>query len=189
MEIQIHWKTVFVYALFVGWEMEAISLRFFAFNLPSNTGWVPFALGATFDCWANLRFSCDVLDVWHCPSAAKCDVIHESIDLFQNIRCTSDLKYFGKRNIKSNKEYACRSRSSGVQFLRHWLLWKTVFFTGHIRHYVAEEEQSLRRLRLPVDKVYTVPCRYNAVNFHQSPHNKHPIPRPWGRGMGCMLWF
>ena len=83
MEIQIHWKTVFVYALFVGWEMEAISIRFFAFNLPGNTGWVPFALGATFDCWANFRFSCDVLDVWHCPSAAKCDVIHESIGLFK----------------------------------------------------------------------------------------------------------
>ena len=34
----------------------------------------------------------------------------------------------------------------------------------------------------------TVRCRYNAVNFLQNSHNRHPIPRPWGRGMGCLLW-
>ena len=31
-------------------------------------------------------------------------------------------------------------------------------------------------------------CRYNAVNFLQNSHNGHPIARPWGRAMGCVLW-
>ena len=30
--------------------------------------------------------------------------------------------------------------------------------------------------------------RYNAVNFHPNPHKRHPITRPWGRGMGCVMW-
>ena len=34
----------------------------------------------------------------------------------------------------------------------------------------------------------TVRCRYNAVNFLQNNHNRHPIARPWGRDMGCLLW-
>ena len=28
---------------------------------------------------------------------------------------------------------------------------------------------------------------YNTVNFHPNPHKRHPIVRPWGRGMGCLL--
>ena len=36
---------------------------------------------------------------------------------------------------------------------------------------------------------YTVRCRYKAVNFIQNPHNKHPISRPWGRDVGCLLRF
>ena len=35
----------------------------------------------------------------------------------------------------------------------------------------------------------TMQCRYNAVHFLPNPHNRHPIARPWGRGMGCLLWF
>ena len=31
-------------------------------------------------------------------------------------------------------------------------------------------------------------CRYNAVNFLQNLHRIHPIARPLGRGMGCILW-
>ena len=31
-------------------------------------------------------------------------------------------------------------------------------------------------------------CRYNRVNFLHNPHNRHPIARPWGRGVGCLLW-
>ena len=35
----------------------------------------------------------------------------------------------------------------------------------------------------------TVRCRYNAVNFLPNPHKRHPIARPWGRDMGCLLWL
>ena len=44
---------------------------------------------------------------------------------------------------------------------------------------------------LPVSNnlLNTVLCRYNAVNFVANHHNRHPIARPWGRGMGCLLWF
>ena len=34
----------------------------------------------------------------------------------------------------------------------------------------------------------TVWCRFNAVNFLKNPHNRHPISRPLGRDMGCLLW-
>ena len=35
---------------------------------------------------------------------------------------------------------------------------------------------------------YTVLCRHKAVIFLQITLNRHPTDRPWGRGMGCMLW-
>ena len=35
----------------------------------------------------------------------------------------------------------------------------------------------------------TVRCRYNAVNFLTNIHKRHPIARPLGRGMGCLLWI
>ena len=28
----------------------------------------------------------------------------------------------------------------------------------------------------------------NAVNFLPNSHDRHPIARPWGQGMGCLLW-
>ena len=34
----------------------------------------------------------------------------------------------------------------------------------------------------------TVRCRYNAVKLLPNPYKRHPIARPWGRGMGCLLW-
>ena len=33
----------------------------------------------------------------------------------------------------------------------------------------------------------TVRCRYNAVNFLTNIHKIHPMARPLGRGMGCIL--
>ena len=36
---------------------------------------------------------------------------------------------------------------------------------------------------------YTVRCRYNAVNFITNIHKRHPMARPLGRGMGCLLWI
>ena len=36
-------------------------------------------------------------------------------------------------------------------------------------------------------KQNTVRCRYNAVNFHLNSQKRHPMARPWGRGMGCLF--
>ena len=36
---------------------------------------------------------------------------------------------------------------------------------------------------------YTVRCRFNAVNYLTNIHKRHPIARPTGRGMGCVLWI
>ena len=48
---------------------------------------------------------------------------------------------------------------------------------------------------LPLDLVWacweiicTVQCVYNAVNFLPNHHKVHPIARPLGRDMGCILW-
>ena len=35
---------------------------------------------------------------------------------------------------------------------------------------------------------YTVRCRHNAVDFLKKNNKKHPIARPLGRVMGCLLW-
>ena len=43
----------------------------------------------------------------------------------------------------------------------------------------------MKRVRL----FNTVRCRYNAVNFLQNIHGRHPIARPSGRGMDCLLGF
>ena len=56
-----------------------------------------------------------------------------------------------------------------------------VMYHGQSFHHNALELLSTR-------KQDTVLCRYNAVNFHHSFHNRHPIAFPWGRGMGCLLW-
>ena len=37
--------------------------------------------------------------------------------------------------------------------------------------------------------LHTVRCRYNAVNFITNVHKRHPMARPLGRGMGCLLWI
>ena len=35
----------------------------------------------------------------------------------------------------------------------------------------------------------TVRCRYNALSFLQCPYKRHPIARPRGRDIWCLLWF
>ena len=35
----------------------------------------------------------------------------------------------------------------------------------------------------------TVWCHYNKVNFLKKINKRHPIARPLGRGMGCLLWI
>ena len=36
---------------------------------------------------------------------------------------------------------------------------------------------------------HAVQCRYNTVNFLKNIHKRHPIARPLGQGMGCLLWI
>ena len=38
-------------------------------------------------------------------------------------------------------------------------------------------------------QAYTVRCCYNAVSVLKNIHERHPIARPLGRGMGCLLWI
>ena len=37
--------------------------------------------------------------------------------------------------------------------------------------------------------IHTVRCRYNAANFLQNPHNRHPIARPGGVCFDFNIWF
>ena len=47
-----------------------------------------------------------------------------------------------------------------------------------------------KQIQFPFQQIQnSVRCCYNAVNFLQTPHNRHPIARPWGRAMGCLLWI
>ena len=39
-----------------------------------------------------------------------------------------------------------------------------------------------------MSKKSTVQCHCNTVSFLQNIHNIHPIARPWGWDMGCLLW-
>ena len=43
--------------------------------------------------------------------------------------------------------------------------------------------------KLPVHHIGTVRCRYNVDNILKNIHERHPIVRPLGRGMGCLLWI
>ena len=40
-----------------------------------------------------------------------------------------------------------------------------------------------------VYKHNTMRCRYSAVCFLKNPHERHPIARPLGRAIGCLLWL
>ena len=77
--------------------------------------------------------------------------------------------------------------------------WKGGVHAQSCGHYVHLDCHSSYMKSLSVSHSYfinirvanmdTVRCRYNAINFVQNPHNRHPIARPWGRGMGRLLWF
>ena len=40
-----------------------------------------------------------------------------------------------------------------------------------------------------IERHNTVRCGFNAVNFITNIHKRHPMARPLGRGMGCLLWI
>ena len=49
-------------------------------------------------------------------------------------------------------------------------------------------EKGKKNMQSPAEN--TVQCRYNAVNFlpKWNPHKRHPIARPLGQDMRCLLW-
>ena len=72
-------------------------------------------------------------------------------------------------------------------------LIKAVYFeSGEIPMGIPDQLFLVSR---PTDTIYIyiyiciVRCRYNAVNFLTNIHKRHPIARPLGRGMGCLLWI
>ena len=64
-------------------------------------------------------------------------------------------------------------------------LWWIVLLGGRI----PLDELCAPELKIDCKNTYTVRCRSNAVNFLQNLHKKHPIARPLGRAMGCVLCF
>ena len=64
-------------------------------------------------------------------------------------------------------------------------LWWIVLLGGRI----PLDELCALELKIDRKNTYTVRCRSNAVNFLQILHKTHPIARPLGRAMGCVLCF
>ena len=50
------------------------------------------------------------------------------------------------------------------------------------------KRQLLFVISVPAEWSHTVLCRYNAVKFLPNSPKIHPLARPLGRGMGCILW-
>ena len=59
-----------------------------------------------------------------------------------------------------------------------------------IRNKLFKKGMDLVRFSNPIirySNMSTVQCCYNVVNFLENPHKRHPIARPLGRGMGCLV--
>ena len=63
---------------------------------------------------------------------------------------------------------------------KQWEQWKNTMIQHRARHipFIARQPGAS-----------TVQCRYNVVNLLTNIHKRHPIARPMGRGMGCLLWI
>ena len=48
--------------------------------------------------------------------------------------------------------------------------------------------KTLFTIIIPAGNQDTMQRCYNVVNFLPNPHKRHPIARPWGWAMGCLLW-
>ena len=63
---------------------------------------------------------------------------------------------------------------------------------GHLPTYsvaILKQYKCFHRMCIVVYFYSNVQCRYNAVNFLKNIQKRHPLARPLGRGMGCLLWI
>ena len=56
-----------------------------------------------------------------------------------------------------------------------------------LRRCLKIDSQLIGYLKQPTWLLHTARCCYNAVNFLENPHKRHPIARPLGRGMGRLF--
>ena len=86
-----------------------------------------------------------------------------------------------------------------VPTLNYMLMWFYILYKEQycvfqsLKRKSRDSNKPRTKLQLPIVHVnspcqYTVRCRYNAVNFLTNIHKRHPITRPLGRDMGCLLW-
>ena len=68
-----------------------------------------------------------------------------------------------------------------------WHIFNQVVYKYYVCHNVFVNVSLLLCVLLCLSNKYTVRYRYNAVNFFKNIHERHPIARPLGRGMGCLL--
>ena len=85
-----------------------------------------------------------------------------------------------------------------VLHLFHWsvciVVSPVVFYLKALKHrpqgaWIQNNKMDPRQINTDILLRNTVRCRYNAVNFLTNIHKRHPIARPLGRGMGCLLWI
>ena len=118
--------------------------------------------------------------IWHIPATSSSRAIWYGYKQ-SDLTCFNLLFEQGTWIIEtSHFSYFCTMKNNNVK--RHRMKFQL--------QYPRHDFTSTVRIATPiVIFLYTVQCRYNAINFLPNPHNRHPIARPWGRGMVWLLWF
>ena len=114
-------------------------------------------------------------------------LMHQGIKPFKCTEC--DYECYSESYLKvhnrvhtGEKPYQCRVCERRFKQCSQW--------RTHERLHLGRKEYPCKQCGKKYAKavVVTVLCRYNVINFHPNPLKRHLIPRPWGRGMGCLLW-
>ena len=82
----------------------------------------------------------------------------------------------------------CWKKISLCQFQLQWILILEVQLTIR-QHWFSQWLGTTQPISHHVNQSVTVWCHYNTINCLQNPHKIHPIARPLGRDMGCILWL
>ena len=112
-------------------------------------------------------------------------VIVDSSIVFRKLRTTSTISVY-PMDLLTHLILSCHLLQSGrvsqiLQRLTAFHISLRLEVCGKI-HVSLTFGHKYRRLS-------TVRCRYNAIIFLPAPHQRHPIARPLGQGMGWFLWF